>query len=222
MRKHFIALFATLLIPSIAFAQEPDIDVEFGYDNFANPTELIFLTELTNAQGFQVVAGDFTSLGSQVFTENPGFITEATEETGGIRVNPNDNISVRFLNAADTDFGAGFVSFYNPDTGQLDDSASLLVSNEVPDSRAVGPTQIANLSGAAVPDNDLLLVDIGSDGSFESNAVDENENQTLDDGQIHNHLTFQLDSADRGWGVWSFVSIRVRLCHWRWSRGWRC
>ena len=182
MKKYFIASLMTLLLSGLAYAQ--DIDIEFGYDDFNNPQELLFLEPQVNSQGFQVVTGDFTALGSGVFTENPGFITEATEEPGGIRVNPFDSVSVRFLNGADTSIGAGFVSFYNPSTGQLDDTGSLQVTNQA--------DEVVTLFGSSVPANDLLLLAQGSDGSFESNAADPDENQTLDDGQIHNHLEFRL------------------------------
>ena len=86
-------IFAALLVPiacGVCFGQveeEGHSDIEFGYDDFNNPTEIIIESDELTDDGIQIVEGDFeVAFGNEVFADSPGFITIATEDPGGERV----------------------------------------------------------------------------------------------------------------------------------------
>ena len=184
MKKKFLASLATLLFASVGFAQE-DVhsDIEFGYDNFTTPQAVVVESDELTSEGIQITEGDFISLGLETFADNPGFITPLDE---GLRVNPNDRITVRYLNAAEeTEVGVGFVNFYDPATGELSAVGRIEVSNQ--------PGDLTVLDGPElVIGSEDLLLSLGSDGTLDSNAPDDDENRLLDEGEIHNHLIYDL------------------------------
>ena len=94
MKKNLFASLATLLFASIGFAQE-DVhsDIEFGYDDFEAPQAVLVESDELTSEGIQITEGDFITLGLETFADNPGFITPLDE---GLRVNPDDRITVRF------------------------------------------------------------------------------------------------------------------------------
>ena len=192
MKKFFLASVATLLLASLGYAQEEHghSDIEFGYDDIANPTVVLVESDEFTSEGIQIIEAEFDSLGTEVFADSPGFITGATEgETGpGTRVNPDDSITVRFLNAdLETVAGKGFVSYYNPSTGQLEAAGRLQIRNQT------GASTV--LDGEALSSgSETLLLSLGSDGNLKSNAPDE-ASETLGLGEIHNHLLFDLLDA---------------------------
>ena len=183
MKKNFFASLAILLFASVGFAQE-DVhsDIEFGYDDFEAPQAVVVESDELTSEGIQITEGDFITLGSETFADNPGFITPLDE---GLRVNPNDRITVRFLNAADeTEVGVGFINFYDPATGGLSAAGRIEISNQPGDLTILdGPELVAG--------SEDLLLSFGSDGTLNSNAP-EDENELLAEGEIHNHLIFDL------------------------------
>ena len=130
MTKYFMGALFAALFASTSFAQHSDI--EFGFEDPANPVFEIELDEFTD-EGIPVAEGEFTRLGAFVTTDNPGFITplEVEEDENGVEViveelvvNEGDQVFVRVLDASasdsPTDRGVGFVNFYNPDTDALE------------------------------------------------------------------------------------------------------
>ena len=84
-------IFAALLVPiacSVSFGQveeEGHSDIEFGYDDFNSPTEIIIESDELTDDGIQIVEGDFAVELGEAFADSPGFITIATEDPDGER-----------------------------------------------------------------------------------------------------------------------------------------
>ena len=133
-------IFAALLVPiacSVSFGQveeEGHSDIEFGYDDFNNPTEIIIESDELTDDGIQIVEGDFeVAFDDEVFADSPGFITIATEDPGGERVNPGDTVSVKFLDASQNSAtGVGYINFYDATTGEITASTCLLYTSPSP------------------------------------------------------------------------------------------
>lgn len=190
MKQFFIATLLTLSAASISAAQHSDI--EFGLDDLMNPTRVEIESDEVNADGVQILEGEFSDLFlggvTNRFTDNPGFITPAAE---GLLVNPGDSVSLRFLNAATTPgntIGAGFVSFFDPNNSAagLQALGSLEITN--------GGGESVTLDGAGTLGNDLISLAAGSDGTTLSTpppSLNEEE-EILGSGEIHSHLVFNL------------------------------
>ena len=204
MTKFFIAALATLLTAGIGVAQEPgeDVhsDIEFGYNTDANgaPTSFGFDFDEFTSDGIGVAEGSYSSLflagSNDFFSDNPGFITALDE---GLSVGVGDEISVRFLNAGTdsrTNFGTGFVNFYNPETTTTslieEDFGRIRIFKR--DNGDVGVFD----GGELVSGTETLLLAAGSDGTTQSNAAEEDENRTLAEGEIHNHIVFDLQGDE--------------------------
>lgn len=188
----FAALFA-LSVPDHCFGQHADI--EFGFDDFTNPTTIEVELAETTSDGIQIAEAEFDDLFNDLATQDPGFITAADE---GLRVNPGDEVSVLFLDAAtNSAAGQGFVSFYNPATDALEAGGSISISNQAGD--------VTVLNGATQTGNSELVLSLGSDGTLDSNAPDPADNVTLEEGEIHNHLTFDLDDATASTGAFGIL-----------------
>jgi len=198
MKKFLLAALVATLLPAFSYGQHADI--EFGYTDFTNPTESeieIDIDTVTN-EGIQVAEGEFEELfGADLGTNNPGFNTPANE---GLRVNIGDEVDVLFLDGAGADSGTaqGFVTFYNPTTGLLETGTSAItITNQNGDS--------VILDGTTISGGNSLFLSEGSDGSLASNAPDPLENKTLGEGEIHNHLTFDLDDATAQEGAYGIL-----------------
>lgn len=202
-------IFAALLVPiacSISFGQveeEGHSDIEFGYDDFNSPTEIIIESDELTDDGIQIVEGDFAVALGEAFADSPGFITIATEDPGGERVNPGDAVSVKFLDASqDSASGVGYINFYDATTGEITPSTAQLsiVSQD-------GDTSV--LTGDSVVNGvDTVLLSVGSNGTTLSNSPDEDPVE-LPEGEIHNHLLFTLNQETPGaYGVlFQFESV---------------
>jgi len=196
MTKYFLAALFATLFASTSFAQHSDI--EFGFEDPANPVFEIELDELTD-EDIQVAEGEFTRGGGAATTDNPGFITPLVEENGVIveelAVNPGDQVFVRVLDASASDSptsrGVGFVNFYNPVTDALENldstSGTLTITGSNNASSVFAGDQL--ITG----DAEIFLA-TGSDGNAMSNIPPSlgEENLTLGPGRIHNHLAFDL------------------------------
>ena len=194
MYKYFLATLLATLFASTSFAQHSDI--EFGFEDNANPVFEVLLDEVTD-EGIQVAEGEFFSLGPFATTDSPGFITPE-EEGEVLTVNPGDQVFVRVLDASapdsPTDRGVGFVNFYNPVTDALEPTDStdgtLVITGNTPGSSADSVSVFSGdqlLSGEAE-----LFLAAGSDGNTMSDAPGDEPNITLGSGRIHTHLGFDL------------------------------
>ena len=191
-------IFAAFLVPfacSVSFGQDDEMhsEIEFGYDDFNDPTTIIVESDELTADGIQIIEGELISLfpGDQPIANNPGFITIATEVEGGERVNAGDEVFVRFLDASqNSEGGVGFVNFYNAATGELESAGQITIDPQT------GVNSV--LDGASVSNGvDSVLLSIGSDGATMSNAPD-GPTEVLGAGEIHNHLVFSLDQDVAG------------------------
>ena len=194
------ALFAALFA-STSFAQHSDI--EFGFEDPANPVFEIELDELTD-EGIQVAEGEFTRAAPFATTDNPGFLTplEVEEDENGVEViveqlvvNEGDQVFVRVLDASASDSpttrGVGFVNFYNPVTDALENldasSGTLTITGSDNATSVFAGDQL-------VSGNEDVFLAVGSDGTFMSTpppTLNEDPEQ-LTVGRIHNHLAFDL------------------------------
>ena len=97
MKKFLLAAIAAVLLPAICYGQE-DIDIEIGFDDFTDPTTIETGIDIFTTDGKGVVVAEFEELfGGDLETDNPGFITPATEGGGETaRFNPDDEISIAF------------------------------------------------------------------------------------------------------------------------------
>ena len=139
--------------------EEGHSDIEFGYDDFNNPTEIIIESDELTDDGIQIVEGEFAVELGEAFADSPGFITIATEDPDGERVNPGDAVSVKFLDASQNSAtGVGYINFYDATTGEITASTAQLsiVSQD-------GDTSV--LTGDSVVNGvDTVLLSVGSDG----------------------------------------------------------
>ena len=193
MKKFIIAALLVPFTCSVSFGQHSDL--EFGYDDYTAPTTIIIESDELTSDNIQIVEGELTELGGEVFADNPGFITIATEEVGGERVNAGDAVSVKFLDATQHSVvGVGYVNFYDPTTGEL----STVAPQQFTISNQGGATSQLTV-GTVV--NDTILLSVGSDGTTESNSPDQDPDEDpeiLGEGEIHNHLLFTLDQDVTG------------------------
>ena len=182
-------LFASL--PTICFGQHADI--EFGYDDTDNPQE--FELELGDTtEGFHFAESEFDGLFNDRSTQDPGFITPADE---GLLVNEGDAISIKVLNArTESTLGAGYVNFYNPNSGAIEAAGGIAITNQSGD--------LIDANSSTIGTVESVLLSFGSDGTIESNSTD-GDNFTLPPGEIHNHLTFDLDDTTAQTGAYGLL-----------------
>ena len=193
MKKLIFAALLVSITSSVSYGQHSDI--EFGYDDFNNPTTIIIESDELTDDGIQIAEGEFELAFGEMISENPGFITVATEDPGGEQVNAGDQVSVRFLDASENSAtGVGYVSFFDASTGEITASTVQLSIASQSDS------SVSVLTGdSVVNDVDTVLVGVGSDGTTLSNSPEEDEpNEILAAGEIHNHLVFTLGRSTPG------------------------
>ena len=131
-------LFAFALImgsvSGAVFAQEEEhADIEFGFDSLTSPSA--FVIEPSGEEtldGIPVFEGEFeifdpNGAPTDLTAEEPGFTTAGNEE---LLVNEGDRVFVSALDASvHSRFGAGYVTFYNPENGQLEPSGELTIKD---------------------------------------------------------------------------------------------
>lgn len=166
----FSAAIVAASLSQSAWAQHSD--VEYGYDDAANPAAIVLENDNVSDEGFQFWEVEFEVLDPNIpgdfGTEDPGFITELDE---GLQFNAGDNIFVNTLDAsANSNFGVGYVNYYNPATSLLEASNRIAISDNT-----VGTSDLI-LDGASTPVGDALQF-LGTANS---------------DGFLHDHLTFDL------------------------------
>jgi hypothetical protein len=180
-------LFSTIVLATMSthlFAQHSDI--EFGYDDVSNPASfiiesdnftsdnfLLFESEMEERDPFD--AGNFSS-------DEPGFTTNDAED---LLVNAGDQVFLEVLDASQySDFGVGFVNYYNPTTNSLEALGRLAI-NDNSDSTA-----------------DLVL----NGASVESGPNPQFLGLGDDDGDIHDHVVIDLlDDATAPEGAYGLL-----------------
>jgi hypothetical protein len=147
-------------------------DVEFGYDDLANPMAIIFENDDESVDGIQYWEGEFEDLdptvaGDDWGSDEPGFTTEASE---GLLFNSGDNIWISALDASShSSFGSGFVNYFNPNTGMLEANHRVSLLDDA------GSTSDMVLDGGAFAGDPLQFL-----GSVDA------------DGDLHDHITLDL------------------------------
>ncbi len=196
MKKYFLATLVATLFASTSFAQHMHSDIEFGYEDPANPVFEIELVELTD-DGIQVAEGEFTRAGSFATTDSPGFITPVSN-TENLTVRVGEQVFVRVLDASDTGSpfgnGVGYVNFYNPTTGALENLDSTNGTLDITGS----DNAVSVFAGDTLVSGDAeVFLATGSDGTAMSNVPPSlgEENVVLGPGKIHNHIAFDLSGS---------------------------
>ncbi len=161
---------------SISYGQHSD--VEFGYDNLANPGAFIMDGNEFTVEGFRFFEAEMEEFDpfnpGNFGSDEPGFTTNAAE---GLLINSGDRIFLRILNAADfSAFGVGFVNYYNPNTASLE--ASALRRMRAEQNSASFDDLVINGTGFESGDNPVFL-GLG-------NAS----------GNLHDHIFFDLLDDD--------------------------
>ena len=166
-------------------------DIEFGYDNLSNPSSFVIEGSAFTTEGFL-----FFEAGMEAFdpfdpnnfgSDEPGFTTNAAE---GLLVNSGDAIFLRVLDASQySNFGVGFVNFFNPNTNLLEAAASHRLLAE---QNSAGLTDLTfNGVGIESGDNPVFL------GLGDA------------DGDVHDHIFFDL--LDDGSAPLGAYGILVQL-----------
>lgn len=184
MKKAMIlSLFAISLFGTAAFAQDDEHagDIEMWYDDLTTPTELIFEVGESTTDGIALFEAEFENAdlfgGTDWEADEPGFDTNPD-----FGITSGDQIWINILDAdAESDFGVGFLNFYNPVTGELESAGDLAV---------IGNEDVGDL----ILDGNGIVS--GSQRQFIDSANSDNE--------AHDHLVFDLlddDSAPGAYGM---------------------
>ena len=175
MNRNFLALLLVGTLSSVAFGQHSDI--AFGYDDITNPMAIIIEQDNVTSEGIQFFESEFgrAFAADPLTTDDPGFETELTDDET-LTFNPGDSVWLRVLNAStQSDFGQGYVNFYNPGSGTLEASGEIRVFEDF-----TSTTTDLLLNGTQILSGDNpQLIGIGDDSAD-------------DPGGVHEHLEFEL------------------------------
>lgn len=163
-------------------------DIEFGYDNLANPTAFDIEGTAFTTEGFlffEAGMAEFDPFTPGNFgSDEPGFTTNAAE---GLLVNSGDAIYLRVLDASVySNFGVGYVNFFNPTTNLMEASASRRLLAE----QNSGSLTDLTFNGLAIESGDNpLFLGLGDV-----------------DGDIHDHIFFDLlDDESAPFGAYGIL-----------------
>jgi len=172
-RLYIASFMAMACLTSTLLAQHDDI--EFGYDDTTTPTA-IDLSPLSfdsiTADGFDLVQSAFVALDPFVLddfaADQPGF---ATNTVSGLSINAGDGALLTVLDASvDSNFGVGYVNFYNPTTDALEATGRIAFEDNT------NATDDLVLDGASIESGDLpQFIDLADSG-----------------GEIHDHIKWDL------------------------------
>lgn len=169
----FIVFCSTIVLATMStnlFAQHSD--VEFGYDDLANPSSFTIEGDDFTSEGFLFFESEMEELdpfnSGDFSSDEPGF---ATNDAEALLVNDGDQI---WLNALDASmhsiFGLGYVNYYDPSTDSLSAAGRL-----------------------AVYDNSASTADLILDGSSIESGLSQQFIGLGDvDGDVHDHLIVDL------------------------------
>ena len=177
MTKTLCTLLLVGALSSVSYAQHSDI--EFGYDDHTNPTEIEIEQPNVTSEGIMFFESEFErAIASDPWaSDEPGFAT--VDEMGELlRFNPGDNIWLTALDASDTTYssiGVGFVNFFNPVTGVLEAAGEITIQEDF-----TGTTMDLILNGDSITSGDNpQLIGVADSAS-------------TDPGGIHDHVEFEL------------------------------
>jgi|GEM_PF-1209527 len=183
----FLFVTALICISSNLLAQHSDI--EFGYDDANSPSSFTLSPlsfDATTADGIILADSSFRELDpfspGDFSADQPGF---ATNSAAGLMVNPSDNIMLNVLDAeVESDFGVGYVNFFNPATDALEASGRIsLVDNTSSTANLV-------LEGASI-ESGVNPQFIGAGGAA---------------GVVHDHIKLDLlDDSDAPLGAYGIL-----------------
>ena len=195
--RQFTIFSAVIIAASLgqsALAQHSD--VEFGFDNLANPTAIILENDDESSEGIQFWEADFGVLDPAIpgdfGTDDPGFATAIGE---GLQLNAGDNVFVNTLNAAthpSTNLGVGYVNYYNPTTQLLEAANRIAVTDE-----SVGTVDLI-LDGATATGDALQFVGtFGGGNDLDEHVVfDLLDDATAPDGAYGVLLEIHVEQAN--------------------------
>lgn len=191
----FSFLFAILLLasaPAIGFARDDGddddhVDVEFGYDDPANPMFLDLEANLVTSEGLMIFEGGFETDAfdpNDILTREPGFTTNPGE---GLIVNPGDRVWLEVLDASafsSVSNSLGFVNYWDAATNTVTAAGSLGIDDFSTE------TENLILDGASILSGINRQV-IGTDSG---------------DGDVHNDLLFDLlEDGNAGLGGYGLL-----------------
>jgi len=173
MKKCFLLMtlgLAACCFPTNSYGQGDDddhghSDVEFSYDNLGAPNTIIVEQDEMTLDNLKFFEQEFVSDLGDFFSDDPGFFTH------DFGVNTGDRILLGILNAdkngpGHSDFGVGFVNYYDPISDSLMASGSMFLD--------AGSDELTLTGTSATGDNPLFLQ--AGDG----------------DNEIHKHIFFDL------------------------------
>ncbi len=179
MTKALCTLLLVATLSSVSFAQHSDI--EFGYDDVANPTSIEVEQDATSDEGFMFFESDMIEedpMGApgNFSTDDPGFETAHLED---LVLGVGDLAWLQFVDAStESAYGAGYVNYVAPGDSVV---------------QALGRISITDNTAAT---DDLILDGASASGGptrqFLEVAVDEGDG----DGEIHDHVEFDLLDLD--------------------------
>jgi len=173
--KTIWSLLLVATLSSVSFAQHSDI--EFGYDDVANPTGIEVEQDATSDEGIMFFEADLIEedpMGDpgNFSTDDPGFETAHLEN---LVLGVGDLAWLQFVNAStQSAYGAGYVNYVAP-----------------------GDNVVQAMGGIGITDNTAATDDLILDGAMNSGgptrqflgtAMDEGDG----DGEIHDHVEFDL------------------------------
>lgn len=172
LRFHLF-FYATIFLPSVLFAQHNDI--EFGYDNRADPTRFLLSAldfDTTTRDGVLVIRSNMAApdpfAPNDFAADQPGFTGNISKD---LLVNPGDSIMIKSLDASvHSDFGVGYINYYNPITDSLEATGRIAFKDN---SRAT-PNLVLN------------------GGSIESGLNPQFIGVANSSGYVHDHISWDL------------------------------
>lgn len=175
MTKFFLSLTIVAMLAAVSSAQHSDI--EYGLDDLANPTAIIFGGDAEfTAGGVRLYESSFSEpFPGEFTTDDPGFEAD---------LNPNDIATIRVLDATSVG-GAGFLNFYDPTEGTITADGLLEVRNLV---SVVSEAPLV-LDGATATGDNPQTVTIADTGS----------------GEAHGHVDFDIDD-DAAFGAYGLLA----------------
>lgn len=178
MGKFLLSLTLVASLAAVSSAQHSDI--EYGLDNLANPTEIIFGGAAeTTVDGIRVYESEFAEpIPGSFTTDDPGFEGD---------INPNDFVGIRIIDAS-TVGGAGYLNYFDPN----DPTAGITAS---------GVLEVRTL----IDDSIVSEVPLVLDGATATGDNPQTAVIADGDGEGHGHVDFDIDD-DAAFGAYGLLA----------------
>ena len=194
MKTHFFAfaLLATFVATNVFAQEEEHSDVEFGYNDVSNPTELEVEAGEATATGVPIFEGEFEPFNgpSDLSAEDPGFATSPDEN---LLINSGDQIFLNVLDASSDPLfgGLGYVTHYNFASKQLEASGRITVQGNSP----TFPDVV--LDGASFEPGGSLTQFV---------AAGETDSATGELAEFDRHIVFDIDDSTAQPGAYGILA----------------